>query len=168
VNPAIGDLDAGMLLVVFWFDNFLRGDGRAPLLAVAGEWMAETATVALAEELAGWLATPCRVRPQQPSRRVGVGPARRGPPRPRGSAFGLVPGEVLAARIISARTPVPYPRMKTGSRVPDARLMASNFCTRPSRPTIHWRSIGVSSRRLAPPGPPTSEEVGHLLKDGYT
>src|SRR5262249_27126550 len=80
----------------------------------------------------------------------------------------LLPGEVLAARIISARTPVRYRRMKTGSRVPDARLMASNFCTRPSRPTIHWRSIGVSSRRLAPPGPPTSEEVGHLLKDGYT
>src|SRR5262249_44101378 len=56
-----------------------------------------------------------------------LGPARRGPPRPRGSAFGLVPGEVLAARIISARTPVPYPRMKTGSRVPDARLMASKI-----------------------------------------
>src|SRR5262249_21705304 len=34
----------------------------------------------------------------------------------RGSAFGLAPGEVLAARIVSARTPVPYPRMKTGSR----------------------------------------------------
>ena len=112
MNPAIGDLDAGMLLVVFWFDNFLRGDGRAPLLAVAGGWMAATATVALAEELAGWLATPCRVGPQQACRRVGVGPARRGPPRPRGSAFGLVPGEVLAARIISARTPVPYLRIK--------------------------------------------------------
>src|SRR5262249_32848693 len=41
-----------------------------------------------------------------------LGPARRGPPRPRGSAFGLVPGEVLAARIISARTPVPYLRIK--------------------------------------------------------
>jgi hypothetical protein len=48
-------------------------------------------------------------------------------PHLRGSAFGLVPGEVLAARIISARTPVPNPRMKTGSRVLDARLMASKF-----------------------------------------
>jgi hypothetical protein len=38
-----------------------------------------------------------------------------GHPRPRGSAFGVLPGEVLAKgrgqRIISARTPVPYPRM---------------------------------------------------------
>jgi hypothetical protein len=52
-----------------------------------------------------------------------------GHPRPRGSAFGVLPGEVLAKgrgqRIISARTPVPYPRMKIGS-LPDARLMASN------------------------------------------
>jgi len=41
-----------VLLVIFWIDNFLRGDGRAPLLAVAGGWMAATATVALAEEVA--------------------------------------------------------------------------------------------------------------------
>src|SRR5262249_30093942 len=61
-------------------------------------------------------------------------PALTGPrqvwcaPHPRGSAFGLVPGEVpLVAGIISARMPVPYPRMKTGSRVSDTRLMASNF-----------------------------------------
>ena len=60
-------------------------------------------------------------------------PALTGPrqawcaPHLRGSAFGLVPGEVLAARIISARTPVPYHRMKTGRRVPDARLMASKI-----------------------------------------
>src|SRR5262249_10298958 len=50
-----------------------------------------------------------------------------GPPRPRGSAFGLVPGEVpLAAGIISARRNL-NPRMKTGSRVADTRLLASNF-----------------------------------------
>jgi hypothetical protein len=29
----------------------------------------------------------------------------------------------------SPRMPVPYPRMKTGSRALDARLMASKFCT---------------------------------------
>ena len=38
---------AGMALVVFWLDNWLRGDGRAPLLVVTGAWMAATATVAL-------------------------------------------------------------------------------------------------------------------------
>ena len=38
----------GVLLVIFWIDNFLRGEGRAPLLVVAGGWMAATATVALA------------------------------------------------------------------------------------------------------------------------
>ena len=59
-------------------------------------------------------------------------------PHLRGSAFGLVPGEVLAARIISARMPVPNPRMKTGSRVLDARLMASKFS--PARfPSLCWR-----------------------------
>src|SRR5262249_61707499 len=62
-----------------------------------------------------------------------LGPARRGPPRPRGSAFGLFPGEGLAARVISARTPEPYPRMKTGSRVSHTRLLGSEFFTRPSR-----------------------------------
>jgi len=41
---------ASMLPVVFWFDNFLHGDGPTPLLAVAGAWMAATATVALARE----------------------------------------------------------------------------------------------------------------------
>ena len=70
-----------------------------------------------------------------------LGPARRGPPRPRGSAFGLVAGEVLAARIISARTPEPYPRMKTG-RVLDIRLVASNFYIAQLRffgqPMVDW------------------------------
>ena len=42
----------GVLLVIFWIDNFLRGEGRAPLLVVAGGWVAATATVALAEEVA--------------------------------------------------------------------------------------------------------------------
>jgi hypothetical protein len=42
----------GVLLVIFWIDNFLRGDGRAPLLVVAGGWLAATAAVALAEEVA--------------------------------------------------------------------------------------------------------------------
>jgi hypothetical protein len=59
-----------------------------------------------------------RVRPQQPCRRVEVGPAKAwGHPRPRGSAFGVLPGEVprqRGQRIISARTPVPYPRMRLG------------------------------------------------------
>jgi len=41
----------GVLLVIFWVDNFLRGDGRAPPILVAGSWLA-TATVALAEEVA--------------------------------------------------------------------------------------------------------------------
>jgi hypothetical protein len=59
------------------------------------------------------------------------GPRRAwGHPRPRGSAFGVLPGEVLAKgrgqRIISARTPVPYPRIKTASRLPDARLRRAN------------------------------------------
>src|SRR5262249_25231668 len=58
-----------------------------------------------------------------------------GHPRPRGSAFGVLLGEVLAKgrgqRIISARTPVPYPRMKTGSRVPDADSWRANFSLPP-------------------------------------
>jgi len=36
----------GVLLVIFWIDNFLRGDGRAPLILVAGGWLAATASVA--------------------------------------------------------------------------------------------------------------------------
>ena len=42
----------GVLLVIFWVDNFLRDDGRAPLILVTGGWLAATATVALAEEVA--------------------------------------------------------------------------------------------------------------------
>src|SRR5262249_17876747 len=60
----------------------------------------------------------------------------------RGSAFGVLPsGEVLAKgrehRIISARTPVPYPRMKAGGRWLDAGLMASKFCTRQFQDASH-------------------------------
>src|SRR5262245_18375400 len=40
-------LAAGMALVVFWLHNWLCSDDRAPLLVVAGAWMAVTATVAL-------------------------------------------------------------------------------------------------------------------------
>src|SRR5215831_20003065 len=64
-----------------------------------------------------------------------------GHPRPRGSAFGVLPGEVLAngreQRIVSARTPVPYPRTKTGSRVSDARLGSDGiFWTRHAGPLL--------------------------------
>jgi len=45
--------------------------------------------------------------------------------------------DVLEQRIISARMPVPYPRMKSGSRVPDNRLMARKIL-HPSEPT-DWR-----------------------------
>src|SRR5262249_32587915 len=65
-----------------------------------------------------------------------LGPARRGPPRPRGAQHSVVPGEVLAARIVSARTPVPYPRMKTGSRgdqLPDGAIDLLQRLTRRRR-----------------------------------
>src|SRR5262245_37189341 len=69
----------------------------------------------------------------QPAMVVGLDGPRQawGHPRPRGSAFGVLPGAVLAKREGAKdhlrRTPVPYPRMETGSRVPDARLIASKF-----------------------------------------
>src|SRR5262249_32927049 len=78
-------------------------------------------------------------------------------PRPRGSAFGLSPGRgprFRGAGIISARTPVPYPRMKTGSRALDARLMGSKFCIRPLLGCLppgvvaHIDSVGEIGSRL--------------------
>ena len=56
---------------------------------------------------------------------IRLGPARRGPPRPRGSAF---TGEGPCRRkVVSARTPVDYLRNTTRSGLPDTRLMESKF-----------------------------------------
>jgi len=44
--------------------------------------------------------------------------------------------------------PVPYPRMKTGSRVPDARLMASKFSP------MHGAPTPACTARLPRPRPP--------------
>jgi hypothetical protein len=49
--------------------------------------------------------------------------AQRARPRWRHSVF----FSHAAGRIHLRRTPVPYPRMKIGSRLPDARPMASKF-----------------------------------------
>src|SRR5262245_15562036 len=71
-----------------------------------------------------------------------LGPARHGATHARGARHSVfLPGEVLAKgreqRIISARTSVLYARMKTSSRVSDARLMASKIL-HPSEQT-DWR-----------------------------
>src|SRR5262249_7607774 len=86
------------------------------------------------ERLDGWVYSKyiqsfvCPSSLEKPSRSCRLDGPRQawGHPRPRGSAFGVLPGEVLAKGrgqgIISARTPEPYPRMKTavGCRTPDS------------------------------------------------
>jgi hypothetical protein len=60
---------AGLLLAIFWIDNVLHDDGRAPLLLIVAGWLAATATVALAEEAADLL----------PPRTSGAGASRCAP-----------------------------------------------------------------------------------------
>ena len=104
---------------------------------------------------AGRGAYAIRVRPQEPCRRVGswAPPGVASGPRLRGSAFGLSPGRgprFRGAGIISARTPVPYPRTKTTSCVPDTRLMASRFSQ--AQPHQLQNLFGLGGRRAGDAG----------------
>src|SRR5262249_37575088 len=88
-----------VLLVVLWRYNFLRRDGRAPFLlrsgawmGVSGAWMAATATVAIAEEVA-------QVRARSEAR-----PCQDGLPKPLGGRFRphLLPQRVPLPRYCAA------------------------------------------------------------------
>ena len=82
-------------------------------------------------------------------RPVGVRPARRGPPRPRGSAFGLVPAEVLALGAQDHLRPNAgtLSSHQDCSRLPEPRLMTSKFCTG-LRVSV---AIAPSCKRKRPP-----------------